>query len=228
MGAGASAGPLTEKEEKFFAEMKHAYENEYKLHKTGDKIHDRDPVDFFKMKIDSFMESQAKDEEKKDDIGAKPEAKRIISRAPSCVESAPVYYVGDIVKAKVDGMLFEGVVIHYGEDDETLDVDFGDDIETVSIANCSLVMSGLDFEVGDFVQARTKDSPLYCHGKILKIHHDGTFDILFDGDSDDDVERGLPHEFVRKHKTGRDLAKKRWHRARAMLSTVRAFSHGNR
>lgn len=245
MGAGASSSDhLTEREQKFFEEMQRAYEDEYKPQIAEQKLQKSESVKFFKSKINSFVEGESKkdsfeDESKTDDVltemkadakrspeKAKPHKskRRSISRAPSSVEDAPKYYVGDIVKAKVDGMMFEGVVMLYGEDDDTIDVDFGDDIETVRASDCTLVMSGLDFEVGDYVQARTIDSAMYCHGKIIKIHLDGSFDILFDGDDEDDIEKNVPHEFVRKHRTGRDLARKRWNKARTMLSSVKAFS----
>jgi len=242
MGAGASTGPLDEREEKFFAEMQKAYD-EYKPQES--KMEREDSFNFFKSKIELFLENEAKSgskesysdlkskiddffeskAENKSDSKAEVKEAKQITRGVSSIVQPPSFYVGDIVKAKVDGMLFEGVVIHNGDDDGTIEVDFGDDIEKVNISDCSLVMSGLDFEVGDLVQARTAESFLYCHGKVLKINHDGTFDILFDGDDDDDVERNIPHHFVRKHRTGRAMVKMRWHRAKAVLATIRAFNH---
>lgn len=256
MGAGASTGPLTEREEKFFAEMQKAYD-EYKP-QHAKMVERKDSYRFFKTRIDDFLENekhQAKLDGRDEDLSdltskiddyfeSRAEAKNNVKQnsfdskhSPLEVSSEtsnkslsvpkrfnnPTFYVGDIVKAKVDGLMFEGVVVHNGENNSTIDVDFGDDIETVKISDCSLIMSGLDFEVGDLVQARTTDSYVYCHGKILNINHDGTFDIVFDGDDDDDVERNIPHSFVRKHRTGREMVKKRWDRARAVLSTIRAF-----
>jgi hypothetical protein len=153
-------------------------------------------------------------------------ARAAILRTSSSMHPPPAFYIGDIVKAKVDGMMFEGVVVENGGEEETVEVDFGDDVETVKIEDCAMVMSGLDFEVGDFVQARTTDSVMYCHGKVLNINLDGTFDIIFDGDDEEDVERNIPHEYVRKHRTGRSLARKRWQRVRTLVSSVRAFGGG--
>ena len=219
MGAGASSadGSISEREEKFFKEMQRAYDKEPQL--AENKMERKESLKFFRDKINSFVESEPKTEEKSGP------ARSIVTRTTSSVHPPPTFYVGDVVKAKVDGMMFEGVVVHNGEEDSTIDVDFGDEIETVKIEDCSLVMSGLDFEVGDLVQARTVDTLLYCNGTILNINHDATMDILFDGDDEDDVEKNIPHNFVRKLRTGRELAKKRWHRARAMLSTVRAFGN---
>lgn len=221
MGAGASStdGSISEREDKFFKEMQNTYDNEYKPQIAERKMERQESLDFFQAKINSFVESEPKSDEKR------VPARAIVSRTTSSAQPPPTYYVGDIVKAKVDGMMFEGVVVHNGEDDDTIDVDFGDEIETVLIGDCALVMSGLDFEVGDLVQARTVDTVLYCHGTILNINHDATMDILFAGDDDEDVEKNIPHNFVRKHRTGREMVKKRWHRARAMLATVRAFAH---
>jgi len=247
MGAGASSSDdaITEREEKFFKEMQDAYENEYKPRMKDNKMERDESLNFFKLRVNSFVDSEPKSNERDSSSGALEEktdsmkeksvsfkekddekrepARPVISRKSSSIQPPPAFYVGDVVKAKVDGMMFEGVVVNNGSDDNTVEVDFGDEVEVVDIDDCAIVMSGLDFEVGDLVQARTADSVMYCHGKILKISLDGTFDILFDGDDEDDVERGIPHEFVRKHRTGRELVKKRWQRARTIISSMRAF-----
>ena len=225
MGAGASStdGTLTEREEKFFKEMQRAYDNEYKPRVSEKKMERKESIDFFKAKIDSFVEKESS-EPKTEEKRVPARAGAVIDRTVSSIKPPPTFFVGDIVKAKVDGMLFEGVVVSNGDDQESVEVDFGDETEFVEVEDCSLVMSGLDFEVGDVVQARTVDNFLYCNGTILNINHDATMDILFDGDDEDDVEKNIPHDLVRKLRTGRDLVKKRWQRAKNMISTIRAFN----
>lgn len=239
MGAGASStdDSITEREKKFFDEMQRAYDQEYKPKVAERKMERKESLDFFKAKITSFVASEPKSPgkpkksesktEPKGDEHRKP-ARPVVQRTISSVQPPPAFFVGDIVKAKVDGMMFEGVVIANGgeeHDQDSVDVDFGDEVERVKIDNCALVMSGLDFEVGDVIQARTVENYLYCNGTILKINLDGTMDILFDGDDESDVERNIPHHLVRKLRTGRELAKKRWMRARTVISTMRAFNH---
>jgi len=136
-------------------------------------------------------------------------------------ESPCVFQIGDIVKAKLGFMMFEGVVV--GVKSTTLDVDFGDDIEEIPIENCSLVMHGLDYEVGDLVSACPNGSVLYFNGRVLGINGNGTLDILFDGDEEDDVERNIPIDSVRKLRTGRQLVMSRWHRAKTMITASIAF-----
>lgn len=137
------------------------------------------------------------------------------------------FMVGDIVKVRQGFMMFEGVVVD--STNTTLDVDFGDDIETVSIENCCLVMNGLDFEVGDYVSA-CPAGELYFNGKIISINTNGTFDILFDGDDIEDVEHNIRPDKVRKIRTGRQLVINRWQRAKNMISMGLAWAalgHGN-
>lgn len=232
MGAGASSsdGSITEREEKFFREMQLAYDLEYKPRTAERKMERKESLDFFKAKINSFVQSEPKSYNN-NNTNKKSEEKRTPARAfvkrslsGPCDPPPSKFEIGDVVKAKVDGMMFEGVIVSHNNEEDMVEVDFGEETEFVKNDKCALVMSGLDFEVGDVVQARTVDNFLYCNGKILNINHDATMDILFDGDDDDDVERNIPHALVRKIRTGRDLAKKRWQRARAMISSVRAFN----
>ena len=222
MGAAASSSGahFSDREEKFFETMQEAYEKEYKPQVAENKLNKEQSIKFFTEKVNSFVESEPKAEEKR------TPARPLIHKRASSIQPPPSFYVGDIVKAKVDGMMFEGVVVSNGNENvyHTVEVDFGDDVEEVQIDNCSLVMSGLDFEVNDLVQARTEDSVMYCNGKLLHINFDGTMDILFDGDDEEDVEKNIPVKYVRKLRTGRELAKRRWHRARTMISSIRAFS----
>lgn len=134
-----------------------------------------------------------------------------------------IFMIGDIVKAKVGFMMFEGVVVGNGQPD-VLEVDFGDAIEEIPVMDCALVMNGLDFEIGDFVSA-SPIGDLYFNGQIVNINSNGTFDIHFEGDDEDEIETQIRPERVRKLRTGRQLVLSRWHRAKSMISASIAFSN---
>lgn len=138
-------------------------------------------------------------------------------------EVSRIFMIGDIVKAKLGYMMFEGVIVGNGESD-TLEVDFGDEVETVPRKDCALVISGLEFEVGDLVSACPLGSALYFNGTIVEINMDGTCDVLFEGDDDEDVERSIPPENIRKLRTGRQLVVSRWHKAKNLIAATRAFA----
>jgi hypothetical protein len=136
------------------------------------------------------------------------------------------FMVGDIVKVKQGFMMHEAVVVDVQH--ETLDVDFGDDIETVPLRDCCLVMNGLDFEVGDYVSA-CPAGDLYFNGRIVSINSNGTFDVLFDGDDAEDTERNIRPDKLRKIRTGRQLVLNRWQKAKNLISMSLAWgsvSHG--
>jgi hypothetical protein len=134
------------------------------------------------------------------------------------------FMVGDIVKVRQGFMMYEGVVVEVpGGSCETLDVDFGDDIETVPLDHCCLVMNGLDYEVGDYVSA-CPVGELYFNGKITSINANGTFDILFDGDEPDEVEKNIRPDKVRKIRTGRQLVLNRWQKAKNLISMSLAWA----
>ena len=145
------------------------------------------------------------------------------SHNPVFTQPNVMFMVGDVVKAKLGFMMFEGVVVGNG-DANTLDVDFGDEVEQVPRTDCSLVISGLEFEVGDLVSACPNGSMLFFNGTIVEIHLDGTCDVLFDGDDEEDVERGIRLECIRKIRTGRQLVVSRWQKAKNLLTATRAFA----
>lgn len=176
---------------------------------------------------ESKTESKIDEKSNNDESKSHEEEKHIKEKHKRVTEFYTTFMVGDIVKVRQGFMMFEGVVVDASN--TTLDVDFGDDIEKVSIENCCLVMNGLDFEVGDYVSA-CPAGDLYFNGKIVSINTNGTFDILFDGDDLEDVEHNIRPDKVRKIRTGRQLVINRWQRAKQMISMGLAWAalgHGN-
>lgn len=134
-----------------------------------------------------------------------------------------VFMVGDVVKARTNGMLFEGVVVGYTPNPHIIEIDFGDEIEEIDIDDCALVMNGLDYEVGDKVNACPPGAALFFVGTIVNINPDGTFDVLMDGDDEEDVERNIPADKIRKLRTGRQLVTSRWQKAFNVITAMKAF-----
>jgi hypothetical protein len=163
-------------------------------------------------------ESKSADEKSESNSGA--------ASAPSKArfeDSISVFMIGDVVKAKLGFMMFEGVVVGIA-DPATLEVDFGDEVEPVPRVDCSLVISGLEFEVGDLVSACPIGGFLYFNGVIVNINLNGTFDVQFDGDDEEDIERNIRPENIRKLRTGRQLVMSRWQKAKNLISATRAFA----
>lgn len=148
----------------------------------------------FREKLEKFLASKNIDK----DAFFKEEA--------NVFHSSP-FSIGDVVKAQDGGLMFEGVVVNFANG--MVEVDFGDAIEQIAPENCSLVLSGIEFEVGDKVEFTPKNMALHFCGTILSI--DGTTltaDLLMDGDDPEDIERGVEFDQMRKIKTGRDLSAK--------------------
>lgn len=103
--------------------------------------------------------------------------------------------------------MFEGVVVNF--ENGMVQVDFGDAVENFAPEHCSLVLSGLEFEVGDKVEYQPQNTGLHFLGSIIDINPDTlTADILMEGDDPDDIERGVSFDQMRKVKTGRELSEK--------------------
>jgi len=132
--------------------------------------------------------------------------------------------VGDVVKVFYDGFWSEGVVVELIGD--RFSVDFGDVNHEFAKSDCHLVMRGLDFEEGDYVDVQV--DCLFFRGKIIAVNlvADGcTFDVQMDGDDPEDVERGVTAERLRKLMTSRPLAIERWKRVLNSIRAIQAFAH---
>jgi hypothetical protein len=65
--------------------------------------------------------------------------------------------IGDIVKAKIDSIYFEGVIVAI-LNDEHVSVDFGDSVEYVKRVNCYIILRSADLEIGDIVETISQDN----------------------------------------------------------------------
>eukprot|EP01041_Mallomonas_annulata_P000166 gene166-285_t len=119
--------------------------------------------------------------------------------------------IGDIVRAKDgDGWTPEGLIVEI-IGGRQVQVDFGDVIMEYPIETCSLVLSGIEFELNDHVQVKPEGMSLYFSGIVIAIHdEEGTLDVQMDGDDPDDVEFNIPKDRVVKLRSARPLALGHW------------------
>lgn len=195
MGAGSSFLDLPEgQREEIFQEMKELYENEYLPQVESGQLREGEGYSIFREKLEKFLDSKSLNK----DVFFKDDA--------SVFHNSP-FALGDVVKAGEGGLQFEGVVVNF--DDGLVEVDFGDAIESYAPDKCSLVLSGIEFELGDKVEYTPPNMALHFCGTIVAINADTmTADVLMDGDDPDDIERDVEFEQMRKVKTGRDLSAK--------------------
>ncbi len=135
-------------------------------------------------------------------------------------------FVGDVVKVtfKTSEPL-EGFVVERLNDVNIL-VDFGDHTKECHVSNCTLIIRSDELEVGDKVEMKPADMSLYFVGKVIAINADCTLDIQMDGDDQEDIERNVNVENVRKLMSKRGLAVSRWRRAFMMVLAINRFGAG--
>lgn len=155
---------------------------------------DGEGYSIFREKLEKFLDSKNLNH-------------KVFFKDDAAVFHSSPFSIGDVVKAGEGALQFEGVVVNFA--DGMVDVDFGDAIESYRPDRCSLVMSGIEFEVGDKVEFTPKNMALHFCGTILSINTDTlTADLLMDGDDPDDIERDVEFDQMRKVKTGRNLTAK--------------------
>ncbi|KAH8091165.1 hypothetical protein JL720_6050 [Aureococcus anophagefferens] len=148
---------------------------------------------------------------------------------------------GDVVQAPVDGLYFEGVVTHV--DAEGAHVDFGDhDIQVVDAGACRRVLSWSVLEVGDTVQVREEHSHLLFLGTVDAVNfgdegepprrkrpaewtREPRYDVAYDGEAD--VEADVAPSRVRKVRSARSTAVKRWKEAFHAVVACHAFNRAS-
>ena len=142
-----------------------------------------------------------------------------------------VITVGDVVQAPVDGLYFEGVVTHVGDPEGTASIDFGDhDIQTVAEADCRRVLAWSVLEIGDTVEVKEDGSALQFMGEIVGVNigarGEPRYSVAFHGEEDapeHDVRPGR----VRKVRSARSTAVKRWKEAFHAVVAVHAFNRAH-
>eukprot|EP00607_Mallomonas_marina_P010296 CAMPEP_0182417384 /NCGR_PEP_ID=MMETSP1167-20130531/1844_1 /TAXON_ID=2988 /ORGANISM="Mallomonas Sp, Strain CCMP3275" /LENGTH=219 /DNA_ID=CAMNT_0024590909 /DNA_START=120 /DNA_END=776 /DNA_ORIENTATION=+ len=118
--------------------------------------------------------------------------------------------IGDVVRAKDrDTMTDEGLIVEIIGGKLAM-IDFGDMILQYPLEDCTLMISGVDFEMHDKVQVKPKGMSLYFTGTVIAINADKTMDIQMDGDDPDDVETGVATDQVVKLHSCRPLALGHW------------------
>lgn len=134
--------------------------------------------------------------------------------------------IGDVVHAPVDGMFFEGVVNHI--EDGVATVDFGDhDIQPCPLAQCRRVLAWSALEVGDEVSVAETGTDLKFLGVITEVALDEEgrpyYGVAYEGEADN-PERDVAHDRVRKMRSVRSTAVKRWKEAFHAVMAIHAFS----
>jgi hypothetical protein len=126
--------------------------------------------------------------------------------------------IGDIVRARDpdgSGLWFEGLLTDMNEDDGMFEVDIGDDVIKVGKAGIQRVRPWSVLEVGDTVQYKPPNSGMSFVGIIVgEDAAKETYDVHLDGDPDDEVERDVPLDWLRKTASVRHQALKLWKKAK--------------
>ena len=125
-------------------------------------------------------------------------------------------------------MMYEGMIVEI-VGGLVARVDFGDEIEEFPLENCSLVIGGLEYEIGDHVQVQPEGMSLFFSGVVIGINSDNTLDVRMDGDDEEDIERKVPLDRVVKVKSGRPMALSRWRKIKTSIAAAHLFKEfGNR
>lgn len=149
-----------------------------------------------------------------------------VSTASSPPKEQSFFGVGDIVKAKVDGMFFEGVV--NGRDEAAVVVDFGNgDVQSVDAAQCVRIKSWQAVETGDVVHVREERGYNNYVATVVQVSMDvDTGDVLYAVDyGDDDREGNVRADRIRKLASERSTLG-RWKSAVSVVTAANAFRSG--
>ena len=138
---------------------------------------------------------------------------------------------GDVVQAPVEGMFYEGVVIAING--MMCTVDFGDDdVQSVLLDVCRRVLAWHTIEVGDEVKVRDVDSALEFVGHVTSVTTGPVgpvYEVKYDADDDSgEVEKHIAPDRLRKVKSARSSAIKRWHKAYTVIVAAHAFEQAGK
>ena len=138
---------------------------------------------------------------------------------------------GDVVQAPVEGMFYEGVVIAING--MMCTVDFGeDDVQSVLLDVCRRVLAWHTIEVGDEVKVRDVDSALEFVGHVTNVTTGPVgpvYEVKYDADDESgEVEKHIAPDRLRKVKSARSSAIKRWHKAYTVIVAAHAFEQAGK
>lgn len=134
--------------------------------------------------------------------------------------------VGDVVQAPVEGLFYEGVVNSI--DGMFCTVDFGDDdCQQVLLDVCRRVLAWHTIEVNDEVKVRDTQSDLEFVGHVTGVTSGPmgpVYEVKYDQDDEaGEVEKHISPDRIRKLKSARSSAMKRWHKAYTVIVAAHAF-----
>jgi hypothetical protein len=215
MGAAASALDA-EKQKQLFNDMKDIYEK-----KLRDAKLDDDEI-YAQMKV--FVDDSI--HQHMEENSSQPKIHASLAVSATNEDDAEAFKIGDVVKASSPGenMKFEGIAVAIMAD--SLLVDFGDDEEPVLcyIKDCQRILNGMVLEVDDVVQCKLQGSALLFIGKVVIANIDGTYDIGYN--DSDEIDENVPLESLRKIKSGRSSAIKKFRKGVNTMIAARTFSQG--
>jgi hypothetical protein len=149
-------------------------------------------------------------------------------------ETETAVNAGDVVKAKSDGMWFEGVVLSNSlgsNGKQEFVVEFGDenepDQQIIKGGDIVKVLPWSHLEIGDRVEARPSDGFMWFSGHVINFHPaTQVYDVQFDDEDDaaGEIETNVPEARIRKLQSNRTIvAKERWKKAKTAVVAARAF-----
>ena len=135
---------------------------------------------------------------------------------------------GDVIKAKVGALSFEGVV--NAIDGDRVLVDFGDnDLETVSYEDCVKILAWQSVEVGDTVHVRESNGRNNYVARVIHVDVERDNVPRYSVDyGENDCEDGVPAWRVRKLRSERSTPARRWRKSVKAVMAAKAFSLGAR
>ena len=148
------------------------------------------------------------------------------------------FEIGDVVKCKVDGMFFEGVVVHVGDVDPStgdpaciveLGTEDEPDQQPCRAAEMHKVLPWHHLEVGDRVEAQQDGMALWFRATIAKVHHaEGDYDVMFEEDEEGigELEEHVPEARIRKVQSVRTFNPKvHWRKAKHVITASARLRH---
>lgn len=226
MGAAASANLTTKEEFELFDKLKKNYEE----NKGAD---DKEVFEVMRQTVADYTRGPngVPRAEAKPSRNAGPQPTSVTELVP-----------GDVVEAREKGtkLYFEAIVIERtaGKRNTHMDLQFSDgEVESCSIEDIRKVNSWNCCEVGDRVKVKEIGSRMEFEATIVCMDSDGNYTVSYgqhaedysggQGEDDDEIEKGVSIDRIRKIESHRTRAQERWNTARnVVLLAMTSFSAG--